>query len=139
MVGVEKLPHIRLWPDRGGRQGKTVESPVPQLEGLLFPSVAGVAVLPVDVNIDSVNVRLKSSGGGLQVPGVRGLVDPGSQLLPAVSHRRASRGRVDEIASAGGSAVGVGEGTAAAEGDATVNLRGISSSVRGIVDRIIAA
>ncbi|MFF0415554.1 transposase family protein [Kitasatospora sp. NPDC004745] len=42
---------------------------VPRLEGLLSPSVAGVAVLSVDVNIESVNVRLKSSATGHSCPG----------------------------------------------------------------------
>ncbi|KJS52503.1 transposase [Streptomyces rubellomurinus subsp. indigoferus] len=36
---------------------------------MLFPSVAGVAVLSVDVNIESVNVRLKSSATGHSCPG----------------------------------------------------------------------
>ncbi|MFD8752376.1 hypothetical protein ACFV0O_15540 [Kitasatospora sp. NPDC059577] len=42
---------------------------VPRLEGLLFPSVAGVAVLSVDVNVDSVNVEVKSSATGHSCPG----------------------------------------------------------------------
>ncbi|WP_425470162.1 ISL3 family transposase [Streptomyces tateyamensis] len=42
---------------------------VPRLEGLLFPSIAGVAVLSVDVNIESVNVEVKSSAPGHSCPG----------------------------------------------------------------------
>lgn len=42
---------------------------MPRLEGLLFPSVSGVAVLSVDVDLKSVNVRVKSSATGDSCPG----------------------------------------------------------------------
>ncbi|MFJ5229884.1 ISL3 family transposase [Kitasatospora sp. NPDC088391] len=42
---------------------------VPRLEGLLFPSVAGVTVLSVDVDIESVNVKVKSATMGHGCPG----------------------------------------------------------------------
>ncbi|MEV7782767.1 transposase family protein [Kitasatospora sp. NPDC088351] len=45
---------------------------VPRLEGLLFPSVAGVAVLSVDVDIESVNVRAQASTAGHSCPGCGG-------------------------------------------------------------------
>ncbi|MFD5463084.1 ISL3 family transposase [Kitasatospora sp. NPDC127059] len=45
---------------------------VPRLEGLLFPSVAGVAVLSVDVDVESVNVRVQSSAAGYSCPGCGG-------------------------------------------------------------------
>ncbi|MFF3750538.1 ISL3 family transposase [Streptomyces sp. NPDC002018] len=42
---------------------------VPRLEGLLFPSAAGVTVLSADVDIESVNVRVKSVAVGHGCPG----------------------------------------------------------------------
>ncbi|MFG2918844.1 ISL3 family transposase, partial [Kitasatospora sp. NPDC048298] len=45
-----------------------MDDQVPRLEGLLFPSVAGVAVLSVDVDIESVNVRVRSSAAGYSCP-----------------------------------------------------------------------
>ncbi|CAN3985956.1 Mobile element protein [Kitasatospora purpeofusca] len=41
---------------------------VPRLEGLLFPSVSGVAVLSVDMDIESANVWAKSSVAGHSCP-----------------------------------------------------------------------
>ncbi|MEV7356853.1 ISL3 family transposase [Kitasatospora sp. NPDC091276] len=41
---------------------------MPRLEGLLFPSVAGVAVLSVDVDVESVNVGVKSAAAGHSCP-----------------------------------------------------------------------
>ncbi|MFF4085067.1 transposase family protein [Streptomyces sp. NPDC001777] len=45
---------------------------VPRLEGLLFPSIAGVAVLSVDVDVEPVSVRIKSSAAGRSCPGCGG-------------------------------------------------------------------
>ncbi|MFE7532560.1 transposase family protein [Kitasatospora sp. NPDC057542] len=42
---------------------------VPRLEGLLFPSVAGVRVLSVDVDVESVNVQVECSAVGHSCPG----------------------------------------------------------------------
>ncbi|MFG2721460.1 transposase family protein [Streptomyces sp. NPDC048416] len=43
-----------------------------RLEGLLFPSVAGVTVLSADVDIESVNVRVKSAAVRHSCPGCGG-------------------------------------------------------------------
>lgn len=45
---------------------------MPRLKGLLFPSVAGIAVLSVDVGIESVNVAVKSTAAGHSCPGCGG-------------------------------------------------------------------
>ncbi|MFD0279067.1 transposase family protein [Kitasatospora sp. NPDC127111] len=58
---------------RCGRQCRTVDDRVPRLEGLLIPSVAGVAVLSVDVDVESVNVTLQSSAASYSCPGCGGL------------------------------------------------------------------
>ncbi|CAM5274097.1 hypothetical protein STANM309S_06452 [Streptomyces tanashiensis] len=56
-----------------------------RLKELLFPAIADVAVVSVDVDIEIVRVDALCTTVGAACPGMRSLVDPGSQLLPAVS------------------------------------------------------
>ncbi|GAA5060461.1 hypothetical protein GCM10023336_37180 [Streptomyces similanensis] len=56
----------------------------PRLEGLLLPSIADVSVLSLDVSHEAIRIDLCSTAGG-GMPGLRERVDPGAQLLPAVS------------------------------------------------------
>ncbi|MEU7061459.1 ISL3 family transposase [Streptomyces sp. NPDC046197] len=64
-----KSPENGPWSSRLGRQFGGVEEVVLRLEELLFPSIADVAVLSVDVNIETVRVDAQCTAAGAVCPG----------------------------------------------------------------------
>lgn len=63
-----KLPQNEQWQKRLGRQFGAVSEILLRLEELLFPSIADVTVLSVDVNIAIVRVDVRSTAAGASCP-----------------------------------------------------------------------
>ncbi|MEV6424929.1 ISL3 family transposase [Streptomyces sp. NPDC051662] len=76
------------------RQYCVVEEMASRLEGLLLPSIADVSVLSLDVSHEAIRIGRLQYGGRGGMPGLWERVDPGAQLLPAVSSGRAEGGRL---------------------------------------------
>lgn len=64
---------------------RAVEEVVLRLKELLFPTNADIAVRSVGVDIEKSARRRTVHDGWRRLPGMRSLLDRGSQLLPAVS------------------------------------------------------
>lgn len=64
---------------------RAVEDVVLRLKTLLFPAIADIAVLSVDVDVEKVRLDAQCTTAGCRLLGMRSLLDPSSQLLPAVS------------------------------------------------------